>query len=83
VFKQKVSQVPVAYTCTLATQEAEIRRITVPSQPGQTVPDTLSLINPSQKRWNGSRWAHFKAHHEGEKKERRRRRRRKRGRGRR
>jgi hypothetical protein len=34
----------------LATQEAEIRRITVPSQPGQIVCETLSRKNPSQKR---------------------------------
>jgi hypothetical protein len=34
----------------LATQEAEIRRITVPSQPGQIVRETLSQKNPSQKR---------------------------------
>jgi hypothetical protein len=34
----------------LATQEAEIRRITVPSQPGQTVREILSQKYPSQKR---------------------------------
>jgi hypothetical protein len=34
----------------LATQEAEIRRITVQSQPGHTVQETLSRKNPSQKR---------------------------------
>jgi hypothetical protein len=36
--------VPGAHTCNLiilATQEAEIRRITVQSQPGQTVHETL------------------------------------------
>jgi hypothetical protein len=33
----------------LATQEAEIRRITVQSQPGHTVQETLSRKNPSQK----------------------------------
>jgi hypothetical protein len=33
----------------LATQEAEIRRITVQSQPGQMVCETLSRKNPSQK----------------------------------
>jgi hypothetical protein len=32
----------------LATQEAEIRRITVQSQLGQTVHETLSGKNPSQ-----------------------------------
>jgi hypothetical protein len=31
-----------SYTIILATQEAEIRRITVQSQPGQTVHGTLS-----------------------------------------
>jgi hypothetical protein len=46
----------------LATQEAEVRRITVLSQPGQIVCKTLSQRNPSQRkrgvgveRWNGSR----------------------------
>jgi ABC-type antimicrobial peptide transport system ATPase subunit len=34
----------------LATQEAAIRRITVQSQPGQIVQETLSPKNPSQKR---------------------------------
>jgi hypothetical protein len=34
----------------LATQEAEIRRITVQSQPGQIVRETLSQNYPSQKR---------------------------------
>jgi hypothetical protein len=33
----------------LATQEAEIRRIVVPSQPGQIVHQTLSLKYPTQK----------------------------------
>jgi hypothetical protein len=33
----------------LATQEAEIRRIMVQSQPGQTVCETLPQKNPSQK----------------------------------
>jgi hypothetical protein len=33
----------------VATQEAEIRRITVQSQPGQIVHETLSQKNPSQK----------------------------------
>jgi hypothetical protein len=37
----------------LATQEAEIRRITVPSQPAQIVCETLSQKNPSQKRAGG------------------------------
>jgi hypothetical protein len=34
----------------LATQEAEIRRITVQSQLGQTVHKTISRKNPSQKK---------------------------------
>jgi hypothetical protein len=34
----------------LATQEAEIRRITVGSQPGQTVGETLSRKNSSEKK---------------------------------
>jgi hypothetical protein len=33
----------------LATQEAEIRRITVRSQPGEIVHETLSQKYPSQK----------------------------------
>jgi hypothetical protein len=37
----------------LATQEAEIREIEVPSQPGQIVHETLSQKNPSQKRAGG------------------------------
>jgi hypothetical protein len=37
----------------LATQEAEIRRITVESQPGQVVHETLSGKKPSQKRAGG------------------------------
>jgi hypothetical protein len=41
----------------LATQEAEIRRIAVQSQPGQIVRETLSQKYPSQKKgwWSGSR----------------------------
>jgi hypothetical protein len=34
----------------LATQEAEIRRIVVQSQPGHIVCKTLSQKNPSQKK---------------------------------
>jgi hypothetical protein len=34
----------------LATQEAEIRRIAVRSQPGQIVHETLTRKNPSQKK---------------------------------
>jgi hypothetical protein len=37
----------------LATQEAEIRRIKVQSQPEQVVHKTLSQKNPSQKRAGG------------------------------
>jgi hypothetical protein len=37
----------------LATQEAEIRRITVQRQPRQIVHETLSQKNPSQKRTGG------------------------------
>jgi hypothetical protein len=37
----------------LATQEAEIKRIAVQSQPGQTVRETLSLKNITEKRASG------------------------------
>jgi hypothetical protein len=37
----------------LATWEAEIRRIAVPSQPRQIVHETLSQEKPSQKRAGG------------------------------
>jgi hypothetical protein len=37
----------------LAIQEAEIRRVTVRSQPRQTVHENLSQGNPSQKRAGG------------------------------
>jgi hypothetical protein len=37
----------------LATQEAEIRRITVQNHPGQIVQETLSQKKPSQKRAGG------------------------------
>jgi hypothetical protein len=37
----------------LATEEAEIRRIMVPSQPSQRVQETLSRENPLQKRAGG------------------------------
>jgi hypothetical protein len=42
----------------LATQEAEIRRIVVQSQPREKVCQTLSQKKPSQKKgwWNGSRY---------------------------
>jgi hypothetical protein len=37
----------------LATQDAEIKRIEVRSQPGQIIHETLSRKNPSQKRAGG------------------------------
>jgi hypothetical protein len=37
----------------LATQEAEIRRIAIPSQPGQIVLETLSRKNTITKRAGG------------------------------
>jgi hypothetical protein len=37
----------------LATQETEIRRISIQSQPRQIVPETLTQKNPSQKRAGG------------------------------
>jgi hypothetical protein len=37
----------------LATQESEIRRIVVQSQPGQIVSETLSQKSPSQKKADG------------------------------
>jgi hypothetical protein len=39
----------VAHTCSLATQEAEIRRITVQSQTGKNNSRDPILENPSQK----------------------------------
>jgi hypothetical protein len=36
-----------------ATQEAEIRRITVQNQPGEIIQETLLPKNPSQKRAGG------------------------------
>jgi hypothetical protein len=44
---------PVAHTCDLATQEAEIRRIEVQSQPRQTVLEILSQKYCLQKRASG------------------------------
>jgi hypothetical protein len=43
----------LAHACILATQEAEIRRITVRSWPGEIAHETLSQKNPSQKRAGG------------------------------
>jgi hypothetical protein len=37
----------------LATEETEIRRIVVQSQPGQIAPETLSGKNSTQKRADG------------------------------
>jgi hypothetical protein len=50
--------VQVAHTYILATQAAEIRRITVQSQPGQIVHETLSQKKPTTKKgwWNGSKY---------------------------
>jgi hypothetical protein len=45
--KRKRSSCPVPVI--LTTQEAEIRRISVQSQPGLTVLETLSGKNPTQK----------------------------------
>jgi hypothetical protein len=53
IIKSKYCQAPVAHICNPNTQEAEIRRITVWSQPGQTVCRTVSWKNPSQKRAGG------------------------------
>jgi hypothetical protein len=49
----KVSRVPWLTPVILATQKAEIRRIAVGSQPGQTVRETLSRKYPSQKKAGG------------------------------
>jgi hypothetical protein len=52
--KHTHSQVPVAYTVILATQEAEIRRIIVWSQPKQIAGEILSRKNPSLKKAGGA-----------------------------
>jgi hypothetical protein len=55
---RNLSCVPVwLMSVILVTQEAEIRRITVQSQPGQIVPKTLYQKNSSWKKgwWSGSR----------------------------
>jgi hypothetical protein len=46
-----MSWVPVVTPVILATQEVEIRRIAVQSQPSQIVQKTLSQKIPSQKGW--------------------------------
>jgi hypothetical protein len=57
--KKKISKILSQAECQwlstviLATQEAEIRRITVGSQPRQIVHETLSQKNPTQKRAGG------------------------------
>jgi hypothetical protein len=51
--RKKATQMPVAHTLILATQEAEIRRITVQSQPRQIVSETLFQKSPSQKTIGG------------------------------
>jgi hypothetical protein len=49
--KYKTSGCPWLMSVILASQEeAEVRRITVESQPGQIVQEPLSQKNPSQKR---------------------------------
>jgi hypothetical protein len=47
----QVNRALVVHTCNprVATQETEIKRIVVQSQPGQIVGETLSQKNPSQK----------------------------------
>jgi hypothetical protein len=56
-FKNRQSSwAQLVHTCNLATQEAEVRRIMVRSQPGQIVHKTLSRKYPSKKGWqSGSR----------------------------
>jgi hypothetical protein len=64
----------------LATQEAEIRRIRVRSQPGQIVPKTLSWKHPTQNKPGGvaqGTGPEFKPQYHEEEEERRRRRRKK------
>jgi hypothetical protein len=55
--KAKSSREPVAHAVILTTQEAEIGRILVQSQPRLIVHENLSQKNPSQKKdwWSGSR----------------------------
>jgi hypothetical protein len=55
---ERFCQTSVAHTCNPATQEAEIRKIMVRSQPGQIVLQDPISKNPSQKQgwWSGSKW---------------------------
>jgi hypothetical protein len=48
-----LSQAPWVTLVSLATQEAEIRRTEVWSQPGRIIRETLSQKYPSQKRAGG------------------------------
>jgi hypothetical protein len=54
---KQICRVPRLPPVILATQEAEIRRTVVQSQPGKIVLETLSQKHPSQKKgwWSGSR----------------------------
>jgi hypothetical protein len=51
--KRDQGQTLVAHALILATQEAEIRRISVQSQPGEILLETLSQKYPTQKRGSG------------------------------
>jgi hypothetical protein len=46
-----LSRVPVLMPVILATQEAEIRRMAISSQPGQIVQETLSRKYPTKQGW--------------------------------
>jgi hypothetical protein len=73
-YQKRNNWAPVDYKLTpviLATQEAEIRRITVQRQPKQIVHENLSGKNPSQKQAGGmaqSVGPEFKHQYWGEKK---------------
>jgi hypothetical protein len=51
--KERIARLWWLTPVTLATQEAEIRRIVVPSQPRQIVHEILSQKNPSQAKKDG------------------------------
>jgi hypothetical protein len=53
VLNKKKSQENEAYSYNIASQEAEIRRITVQSQPRQIFPLDLISKNPSKNRAGG------------------------------